>query len=250
MLCWRPVVRRCRRLTRWFVCSGLTGLRVHAAEQAENLASHGYVVVAVDHADAYGTVFPDGAYLQVNAFADYDLMTAAGFQDRVKDLRFILDTLADWNNSDPVFAGRLDLTSLGTFGFSWGGGVAGEMGRIEDRVKAVILLDAYLQNADDLVSFRLPKPFLGMFSTQHGGETSLYDRATSSTIWFIINPSQHRQFYGYYWMAHPSDLVGGREVTRTIDAYMLWYLNKYLKGSTDPMPALADYPRVSNFKQK
>ena len=34
-----------------------------ATEQAENLASHGYVVAAVDHFDAEGTVFPDGTYL-------------------------------------------------------------------------------------------------------------------------------------------------------------------------------------------
>jgi hypothetical protein len=39
-------------------------------------------------------------------------------------------------------------------------------------------------------------------------------------------------------------------VARTINAYTLWFLNTHLKGSTDPMPALADYPRVINFMQK
>lgn len=30
----------------------------------------------------------------------------------------------------------------------------------------------------------------------------------------------------------------------------LGFLNKHLKASTDPMPALADYARIINFKQK
>ena len=54
----------------------------------------------------------------------------------------------------------------------------------------------------------------------------------------------------WYWVWHPLDVAGGREVARTINAYTLWFLNKYLKGSTDPMPALAEYPRVTGFKQK
>jgi hypothetical protein len=29
-----------------------------------------------------------------------------------------------------------------------------------------------------------------------------------------------------------------------------WFLNKHLKGLDQPMPAQADYPRVSSFKQK
>lgn len=41
-----------------------------------------------------------------------------------------------------------------------------------------------------------------------------------------------------------------QEVNRTVNAFAIWFLNKHLKGSTDPMPGLQDYPRVFNFKQK
>ncbi len=40
------------------------------------------------------------------------------------------------------------------------------------------------------------------------------------------------------------------ELARTIADYTLWFLNKLLKGSTDPMPQPADYPQLFNFKQK
>ena len=54
----------------------------------------------------------------------------------------------------------------------------------------------------------------------------------------------------WYWAWSPENVAGGREVARTINAYTLWFLNKHLKGSNDPMPALADYPQVINFQQK
>ena len=228
---------------------GFAGTRKEVAEKGENLASHGYVVVTVDHWDVWGTVFPDGAYLHAGATSQ-DAITAAGFQDRVKDLRVILDELARWNNNDPAFAGRLDLTKVATMGHSWGGGVAGELGRIDDRVQAVVLLDAYLQNADDLVRVGLSKPFLGMCSTEGGGDSTLYNKATQSAIWFMISPSMHNQFQDHYWLIFPGDLKGGREVARTINDYSLWFLNTYLKGSQDPMPARTDYPRVTNFRQR
>jgi len=225
---------------------GWTAARYGAAEKAENLASHGYVVASLDHFDATQTVFPDGTYLR----GDTSVMSNAGFQDRVRDLLFVLGELARWNDTDPAFAGRLDLTKVAAMGMSWGGGVAGEFGRIDDRVKAVVLLDAYLQNADDLVRLGLSKPFIGMYSTELGGETGLFNKATRDAVRFLISSTGHLNFDDWYWYSYADKVGAGREAARTINVYTLWFLNKYLKGSSDPMPALADYPRVINFKQK
>jgi len=54
----------------------------------------------------------------------------------------------------------------------------------------------------------------------------------------------------FYWYLYPNYLATGREASRTIADHSLWFLNKYLKGSNDPMPALADYPRVINLQEK
>jgi dienelactone hydrolase len=226
---------------------GWTGWRSVVTEQAEDLASHGYIVASVDHFDATGTVFPDGTLLRGDTT---DAGFGAGFPDRVRDLRFVLDELLRCNDADTAFRGRLDLTKVAAMGMSWGGGVAGELGRIDDRVRAVVLLDAYLQGADDLVRTGLPKPFLGMYSTEAGGETGLFNKANKDAVWFLISSSYHANFHDWYWWSIPNDLEAGREAARIRNDYTLWFLNKYLKGSTDPMPALADYPRVINLKQK
>jgi dienelactone hydrolase len=225
---------------------GAENLRWDAANKGPCLASHGYVVVSVDHWDAYGTVFPNGTYLH-GSTAD---ISPAGFQDRVKDLLLVLDELARWNAIDPVLAGCLDATNVAASGWSWGGGVAAEVCRRDDRCRAAIVLEGYMQNADDLLRSGLSKPSLSMYSDpigMPGSELLLFNRVTHDAIWFQIRSTTHQDFSDYYWIQDP---VGGREVARTINDYILWFLNKYLKGNQDPMPALAEYPRIINFKQK
>ena len=226
---------------------GWSGSRDQIDERGPDLASHGYVVVAVDHFDVFATVFPNGSYLYGD-ISDSGFATP-GYQDRVQDLRFILDELVRWNAADPKFAGRLNLMSVATMGYSWGGGVAGEVARTDDRVKAVILLDAYLQNADSLVQFGLSKPQIGVYSVEGGGDSTLYNKTAKDAIWLMLRSSIHANFNDYY-----NGVFGGgssgRAMASTLNVYAVWFLNKYLKGSNDPMPALKDYPLVFNFKKK
>ena len=162
----------------------------------------------------------------------------------------MLDELVRWNDADPVFRERLDLTKVAAMGMSWGGGVAGEFGRMTTGVRAVVLLDGLTsQDADELVrsgcrsrssACIAPRSEVKRgFSTRQPGCRVVPDQFVAA-----------REFRGWYWWSYPDNLADGREAARTINAYTLWFLNKYLKGSTDPMPALADYPRVINFKQK
>jgi pimeloyl-ACP methyl ester carboxylesterase len=212
-----------------------------------NLASYGYVVVSVDHYDAMRTVFQDGAYLQGDIASP---ISSSGLQDRVKDLVFILDELARWNTNDPVFAGRLDLTKVAAIGGSWGGVTASEFGRIDDRCKALIGLDPMpFSSAPQLL--RLQQPVLEINASDNGDSTP-YSMTTNKAIWFQVSSTDHMLIAGvdWYWAWHPENVTGGREVARTVNAYTLWFLDKHLKGSTDPMPALASYPRVTGFQQK
>ncbi len=219
---------------------GWGDVREEIAERGPYLASHGYVVVAVDHYDAFGTVFPDGTYLHGEVGTD---TTGPGFQDRVRDLRFVLDELVKWNGNDPVFAGRFDLSRIASMGFSWGGQVAAEFCRVDSRCHAAIRLDPGAFSGD-LIRFGLQKPFL-QINRPDNTDLDLFNKTATNAIWFQISATQHANFCDYY----PLD-ASSREAARTINAYAVWFLNKYLKGSTDPMPALKDYPRVFNFKQK
>ena len=228
---------------------GLGGTRYGVAEKAENLASRGYVVVSIDHFDAWRPAFPDGTVGNVPE----PPISPAGFQDRVRDLGLVLDRLANWANTDPVFAGRLDVNRVAAMGGSWGGGVAGEFARVDERCKLAIVHEGYLQNADELVKQGLSKPTLSIYADPigvPGQELLLFNKVMHDAVWFQIRSTVHEDFGDWYWWSNFNNLEARREAARTINAYTLWFLNKYLNGSTDPMPALADYPRVINFKQK
>jgi len=222
---------------------GWGGMHGVAAGMGENLASHGYVVVSMDHHDANRVVFPDGTYLQ----GDTSSGNAATGANRVKDLLFIMEELARWNTNDPVFAGRLDLAKVASLGGSAGGDTTADFAAIEPHCKALIALDG----GAGATALPLQQPVLQINNSGAFG-TGSYDKTINHAIWFQVSNTDHLMIAGvdWYWAWHPENVAGGREVARTINAYSLWFLNKYLKGSSDPMPELADYPRVIGFKQK
>jgi len=100
---------------------------------AEDLASHGYVVIGLAHPDGSGiVVYPDGTFSTVdpNVLPEESLRTGIvrGWAD---DLKFVVSwlmggatgaTSAD-QNARAVLA-MVDLTRLGTFGHSFGGAAA------------------------------------------------------------------------------------------------------------------------------
>ncbi len=114
---------------------GWGGFRAQNSFQMEELASHGYIVAAPDH--AYGsiaTVFPDGTVVMNNPAAlptgmeisDLEFLSAAQVlgQQWAGDLSFILDTLAslESNLAAGQLAHRLDFSRVGVLGHSTGGG--------------------------------------------------------------------------------------------------------------------------------
>ena len=114
----------------------LGGERFETTSLVEDLASHGYVVVTIDHVhDADVVVLPDGrvascAVPEPTADADTPATTKE-IVSRVADVRFVLDQLAVINgggNPDPDhpplphgLRGALDLSRVGMFGQSDGG---------------------------------------------------------------------------------------------------------------------------------
>ena len=120
----------------------------------EDLASHGYIVVGVDHpATAFAVLLPDG---QVTRFPESEWSqsrtpaeTAAferQFVDRcAADLAFVLNQLERLESGaiPSRFQGRLDLTRMGVFGHSFGGRVAARACQLDKRLKAGIVSDSF-----------------------------------------------------------------------------------------------------------
>ena len=233
-----------------FWSHGYPDYRNDGQEWAEQLASHGYVVVAVDHFESSLVVYPDGTYIYRDSSTDLTgrEMNDWLLQDHVRDFEVVLDELACWNQNDPLFTGRLDVNRVASMGWSFGGATAGEFCRVNDRCRAAVAFDpGGYQPA--LSTLGLQKPSLTMHRADSSDYT-LFGRATTNAVWFQIRYTEHMSFSTYYWWVTSTTLDRRRETARTITDYMLWFLNKYLKGSADLMPQPTNYPQIFNFKQK
>jgi predicted dienelactone hydrolase len=224
------------------------GNRTETAGRGPELASHGYIVVTGDPEDVYASAFPDGRYLYGN---DALVDSRRGFESRVRDLQLILDELDRWNRSDPVLAGRLQVTNVASVGWSWGGGVAAELCRVDARCRATIILEGYFQNAGTVLGTGLHKPMLSMYRLNPPNAavaSVLHEKAMRDSIWFQILGANHDVFGDTYWALGGYEL--GQSTARIIDTYVLWFLNKYLKEIDELVPSTIDFPDIVNFQQK
>lgn len=137
---------------------GRGGWRGHNTAQIEALVSHGYVVVAVDHAyGAAGSAFPDGRLVSFDPRMMDRRFEAAMMPVFAADARFALDRLIDLNRQGPL-AGRLDAGRAGMFGLSMGGIITAETCRSDPRFKACLIMDVDLP--PEIVARGLSQPAL------------------------------------------------------------------------------------------
>jgi predicted dienelactone hydrolase len=130
-----------------FFSHAFNGHRFQNTFQVEELASHGYVVVGIDHSYvSAGTVFPDGRLVPAHRLDHFTEVGLRPFLDEwVADARFVLDQLSRINAADPkdMFTNRFDLNKVGYFGHSFGGAAAAQTLSIDSRFKAGINMDGY-----------------------------------------------------------------------------------------------------------
>lgn len=122
-----------------------TTMEVQTA-QSEDLASHGYIVVAIDHTYvSVATVFPDRIVSHKEATTSFNVPEPAEIitQIMADDSSFVIDELVDMNEGKigSIFQGKMDLEKIGAIGHSVGGAVAYNLAINDDRVKAAVNLD-------------------------------------------------------------------------------------------------------------
>ncbi len=220
------------------------------------LASHGYIVAAVDHLDCHCTVYPDARGARYVPPGSSPPTPALG-QSRTNDMEVLLGALAQFDSADPILAGRLDLNSIGAMGASWGGGTAGEICRNDSRVKCAVLLDPaiYPDNGPNLVVVGLQKPFLTMNDTVaiHQDVTptpadlaamssNLFLLATTNATWLKVANASHTTFFDLAWTMDSGP--GTRSAGLAINAGALWFFDTYLKGETPPFPTNGEIMNV------
>jgi len=135
---------------------GWNGRRTQNTILTEELASHGYVVVAIDHPYNSGPVeladgrvirpvptpeFMDNASSAESIYAIINKEVAKETDDAL----FVLDQISQKNeDAASLLHGRLDLTRIGALGYSLGGAVGAEMAHRNAKIGAVAVLDTPL----------------------------------------------------------------------------------------------------------
>jgi dienelactone hydrolase len=164
----------------------------------EDLVSNGYIVVSINHPYIAGvTVFPDGRTVSVSQIPidsqDRETWLSLGQRTVIEDLKFGLDVITDMNEQDPDYQHTMDLTKVGVYGHSFGGGATAGCCNEDSRFKAGLTLDGFFtaETIDDTFS----TPFLLMVTggryTSDTSLTSIWENMSQDAYLLGIEGSQH-----------------------------------------------------------
>jgi predicted dienelactone hydrolase len=207
--------------------------------QAEELASHGYVVVAIDHTGEAPVVFPGGRLSPPGVGED------AAYPRRMPDGRFVLNRIGGWNAHGPL-ARRLDLTRIAMIGHSMGGAASAELMNADPRVKAGADLDGGIRAS--VKTHDLGRPFLILV-----GDGGLYHRDPSLPVFaqhqhgpLVVASFPHLEHSGFtdllglspqisrrFPAAAPLVPIGKADPVRALDkerTVLVSFLDRYLRG--------------------
>jgi predicted dienelactone hydrolase len=174
---------------------------------AENLASHGYVVVGINPTHTSNViVFPDGrvALRTEKGTIPDDADAAAADQDAsrigkvwIEDAIFVMDQLQriDTDQSN-LFYNKLDLAHIGLFGHSFGGATAATVCKMDPRCQAGADLDGTLFSYQ--VDGILQRPFMFMTEDACGLNCQTmhqaYSASKSAAYYLSIKGTRHFNF--------------------------------------------------------
>ena len=237
---------------------GWEGFKEQNMYQVEELASHGYVVVAINHTyGAIHTLFPDGRSVQVNQDAlpdgvsdeEYDQASDTLSRQWSEDIDLILDELAEWNQMDEEWflAGGLDLEKVGVFGHSTGGGAAVRFCLTDVRCQALLGMDVWAEPAQIAIrEIALQKPALLLYSENwiSGDEPDrngdllreLAEKANNTVIEITIEGTRHYDFSNLPMLSPLSATLGlkgpidGELVLEIINVESAAFFDRYLLG--------------------
>jgi predicted dienelactone hydrolase len=258
---------------------GMGTSRVLHTSQAENLASHGFIVVTIDHTySTFATIFPDGRV------TDYKTkMTTV--EDRreigniwTQDVEFVINQIEKLNSGaiESQFKGKIDLNNIGVMGHSFGGATAFNSTYLDHRIKAGVNMDGSLfevKNRDDinkpfmfirsgvfkewLVDFKKDKNPDNEITKQLSDELHIIKNVINqggSAIY--VEGTQHFNFTDLQFYSELIKLTGiigdinGKRGSSIVNQYVLDFFNKQLKGASgDLIQGPNDmYPEVKFIK--
>jgi predicted dienelactone hydrolase len=261
--------------------AGLAALTTDYTSLAEDVASHGYVVVGFDAPyRSFVAVFPDGRVIARAPQNNADLLGGPAQEQLANkllqawsaDMGFALDQLERLNASDPSgrFLGRLDIQRVGVFGHSLGGATALQFCHDDSRCKAGIDVDG--APLGSVVADGVNQPFLFLLS-DHKGESnagepeairqaganihSIYGRLPNDhRVMIIIRGAGHYRFSDDGAMLKSPLMMGvlrtvgvvrldGRRQVALTAHYISTFFDVYLKGAPESeLMSQPEYPEI------
>lgn len=235
---------------------GWTGFRTIALNQFETLASNGYIVIAPDH--TYGSIavrFPDGEVelhdpmaLPEEGEVDEEAYQAASellVETFAGDISTVLNELERGDEGAfALVASRADLTRVGVYGHSTGGGAAVRVCLEDERCDAVLGMDAWVEPLPDKVleiSATMPTMFLRSEEWRETENDSLVlgiaGRSLAVSYILGIEGADHNDFTVAPLLSPLGSQLGlkgsipaGR-ILPILDNYLLGFFDVYLLGT-------------------
>ncbi|HEY6629394.1 MAG TPA: hypothetical protein VI193_10460 [Acidimicrobiia bacterium] len=232
---------------------GWNGFRAITVNQIENLVSHGYVVIAPDHTySAVTTRFENGDVVPYDPEAlpeeadvsEEEYAEASGnlMNVYVADLTSILNAL-DLGEDGPfgALATSADLSKIGIYGNSIGGGAAVEVCLLDERCDAVLGLDPWVEPIPDrTISASATRPALFMRSDEWQANENdavlrgIAERSENVTYWIGVDGTVQNDFTVAPLWSPISEQLGltgtipaGR-VIPIVDRYVLGFFDVFL----------------------
>jgi hypothetical protein len=247
---------------------GLGGERTETTCLVEDLASHGYVVVTIDHVhDADVVVLPDGRveFCAVPApTVDKDTpATTKEIVSRVADVRFVLDQLAVINrggNPDhdhrPLprgLRGALDLDRIGMLGQSDGGSTTAHAMHLDARVKVGVDLDGTLWTPQAVAGSGRPLLLFGrqdLDPFEAATWAAFWTKQRGPKLWLNLEGSTHATFTDFAalvpqaapilgkppsWVIALIGTINGPRAVTVERSYLRAYFDRYLRRHDSPL---------------
>jgi len=232
---------------------GFGGHKNQNTFQIEEVVSHGYIVVGIDHTyNSTISKFSDGtiAFFHLGEDESVEMMDQTN-DIWVEDTKFVLQQLEHLAVNDPEqrFTGFMDLDRIGMLGHSFGGATSTQMLLSDDRIKAALNMDGVLYGKLRVPEGGFNKPFLMMSADQsrnYEGQTNdpellaslahgfkRYDHITEGgNYWLTLRNMSHMGFSDLYLTSPSFEWSGGLDLKKThpiINAYTLDFFDHFLK---------------------
>lgn len=266
-----------------FLKSGLGALATDYTTLAEDLASHGYVVVGCDAPySTFIVAFPDGRVIKRTEKGNPggENTTESTYQTQLMnnlvnvwtdDTKFILNKLdlLNVNDSSNLFFGHIDTQSVGIFGHSFGGATAAQFCSAEPRCKAGIDIDG--EPYGSVIQTGINKPFMFLIS-DHSNEDkteddkitshieSIYNSLPKGSVWINLVGAKHFNFSDMslakerllFRLAGATGSIDKRRGLKITADCVRTFFDLHLKGNTTTeIDSLqSKYPEVNFYKKK